>query len=309
IYWGDNDGVANQYNWDNSVNLGTKGKEAFSTDITDLNCGTKYYYRCYGSSLGGNAWAASENFTTLAGGVEQKLIGADEATANSALTAGYVSLTRFQAVASGNVVTVKVKSDRSANVKVAIYNDSFGNPDALLKAVDTTGTLIGVGWTDITIDSTPVISGAYYWLAINSDTTIVCGLASPGGTVRVKAVPYTGFTFPDPAGAGYTSVSGFIGLLAGWTTVTLPAPPAPPVLVTPKKTITFGWNASSGATKYRLQVNTASDFTGTSIFDNAEITATSQDVALFVGTTYYWRVKAGNTGGWSGWSSTGSVTP
>jgi hypothetical protein len=86
----------------------------------------------------------------------------------------------------------------------------------LLKAVDTTGTLIAAGWNSINIDSTPVTSGAYYWLAINADTTIVCGTASPGGTVQFKAAPYTGFTFPDPAGTGYSSASGVIALLAGW---------------------------------------------------------------------------------------------
>jgi phosphodiesterase/alkaline phosphatase D-like protein len=28
---------------------------------------------------------------------------------------------------------------------------------------------------------------------------------------------------------------------------------------------------------------------------------------LTAGTTYYWRVKAGNSAGWSGWSTTGSM--
>jgi parallel beta-helix repeat protein len=307
IYWGDNDGATNAVSWDHSFNLGTQSA-SFSTGITDLNRGTTYYYRCFASNSAGSNWAASSaTFTTLSGGVEQKLIGADDSTANSALTAGYVSLTRFQAAASGNVVTVKVKSDRSAHVKVAIYNDSSGNPGALLNAVNT-DTTIGAGWNNITIASTPVTSGLYYWLAINSDTAIVCGTVFPGGTVKVKAAPYAGFTFPDPAGTGYSSASGVIALMAGWATVTLPAPPAPPAIVTPKTTITFEWTAPSGATKYRLQVNTASDFTGTSMFD-AEVSTNSQAVLLTIGTPYYWRVKAGNTGGWSGWSSTGSVTP
>ena len=68
--------------------------------------------------------------------------------------------------------------------------------------------------------------------------------------------------------------------------------------------ITFKWNASSGATKYHLQVNTESNFTGETKF-NAEVgdVTTYEVTSLTLGTIYYWRVKAGNDGGWSDWSS------
>jgi hypothetical protein len=151
--------------------------------------------------------------------VLQKLVGADDATASLSLGAGYMSLTRFQAVATGNVVTFKVKSDKSANVKVAIYDDSSGEPGALKNAVDT-GTPIVTGWNNITIASTPVIAGTYYWLAIDSDTTIYSAMSSIGGNIRYKSAPYSGFTFPNPAGTGFSSGSGVIVLLAGWGSVT-----------------------------------------------------------------------------------------
>jgi hypothetical protein len=144
-----------------------------------------------------------------------KLVGADDAAITAGLSPDYISLTRSQAAASGSAVTFKVKSDRSANVKVAIYADSTGEPGALISAVNT-GTPIVAGWNDITIPSTPIVSGNYYWLAINSDNFISCAVSSPGGTIRYKSAPYVVFTFPDPAGTGYGSATGIIVLMAGW---------------------------------------------------------------------------------------------
>jgi len=59
IYWGDNNGGNIPANWDNEVNLGIKGKEAFFTDITGLDSNTVYYYRCYAVNSAGSDWADS----------------------------------------------------------------------------------------------------------------------------------------------------------------------------------------------------------------------------------------------------------
>ena len=65
IYWGGNDGETIAGNWENSVNLGTKGKETFSTEISSLTPDTTYHYRCYAENLVGGSWANStETFTT-----------------------------------------------------------------------------------------------------------------------------------------------------------------------------------------------------------------------------------------------------
>ncbi|MFC1903249.1 FG-GAP-like repeat-containing protein, partial [Chloroflexota bacterium] len=88
-----------------------------------------------------------------------------------------------------------------------------------------------------------------------------------------------------------------------------PMPPEPPTLLSPGTTIHFEWNASSGATKYWLQVMTLnSSLMVTSIFDAELGNVTSQKVdGLTLGTTYYWRIKAGNDAGWGAWSSVRSV--
>jgi hypothetical protein len=114
------------------------------------------------------------------------------------------------------------------------------------------------------------------------------------------------FTFPDPAGTGFTS-NAYNGQ-AGWGIVVPPTPPAPPVLVSPGTAITFTWAAAAGATKYYLEVNTAADFTGTVVWDGEVGNVTSKDIgSLSLGVTYYWRVKADNDGGWSAWSAIWSI--
>ena len=100
------------------------------------------------------------------------------------------------------------------------------------------------------------------------------------------------------------------GPLWGFTTL-----PSAPTLSSPSNGATgvptnpaLNWNASSGATSYRLQVSTSNAFS-TTVFDQSGIVSTSQVVSgLLNNTTYYWRVNASNAGGTSGWSSIWSFT-
>jgi outer membrane protein OmpA-like peptidoglycan-associated protein/outer membrane protein W len=95
----------------------------------------------------------------------------------------------------------------------------------------------------------------------------------------------------------------------------VPAPPLPPVLATPTNGATgvatnptLTWNASSGATSYRLQASTDSTFASTTA-DQSGITTTSYSLSgLAAGTTYYWRVNATNSAGTSAYSTTWSLT-
>jgi len=65
IYWGTSDGGTNIGLWTQKLSLGDLGKQAFSGDISGLNPGTIYYYRCYASNSEGASWASpTETFTT-----------------------------------------------------------------------------------------------------------------------------------------------------------------------------------------------------------------------------------------------------
>jgi len=131
---------------------------------------------------------------------------------------------------------------------------------------------------------------------ITSTSQQVSGLAN--GTTyywRVSATG-TGGTSPWSATWSFTTVVGAPALSS----------PANGSGVLTNPTLT--WNASVGATSYRLQVSKDSSFSST-VFDQQGITSTSQQVSgLANNTTYYWRVSATGMGGTSPWSATWRFT-
>ena len=60
----------------------------------------------------------------------------------------------------------------------------------------------------------------------------------------------------------------------------------------------LSWAAVPGADKYRLEVNTKMDFSGTIIYDQDTVSMTTKQIGgLFDNITYYWRVTALNNNG------------
>ena len=93
-----------------------------------------------------------------------------------------------------------------------------------------------------------------------------------------------------------------------------PPPPAAPLLVSPADLATgvtvpaaLSWNASTGATSYRVQVSTSASFTVLA-FDQSVTTTSASATGLAASTVYYWRVNATNAGGTSAYSTVRSFT-
>jgi hypothetical protein len=304
VYWGASDGSTTIGNWANHTDPVTRSAGAFSADITGLTLGTTYYYRCYAVNSIDHAWAdSSATFTAAA--VPTRLIGAAASDTSSATDSGnYLVMSKFTASSPGNMTQFKVWCAGSGNIKVAIYDDNAGQPGNLENQVNT-GTHVDSGWNIIAIPSTVLTSGTNYWLAFCSDNTIVG--AKPGGTRYYKPATYSSFTFPSTAGTGFTPDT-YYDLSAGWGSVIPPTPPDAPALLAPGTSVTFQWGTSNSASKYQLQVNTAQAFNGTSMYDAETSTNTIQAVTgLTVGTTYYWRARAGNSSGWGNWSPVRSI--
>ena len=66
MYWGQTDGGTNKGSWTASEYFGQMPVGQFSTNLSGLASGARYYYRCYGSNSIGDAWApASTDFKTI----------------------------------------------------------------------------------------------------------------------------------------------------------------------------------------------------------------------------------------------------
>jgi hypothetical protein len=126
---------------------------------------------------------------------------------------------------------------------------------------------------------------------------------SPTATIGPRNVTVTN---PVPGGGTSTSVAFSVNL----------APPPTPTLSAPQNgetnlptTLVLKWDTAAGATQYHMQLSTSSLFL-TTVVDDSSLTGTSRQVGpLSNNQTYYWRVRARNSGGTSSFSSTWSFTP
>ncbi|MCJ7653997.1 MAG: hypothetical protein MUO97_01645 [Dehalococcoidia bacterium] len=314
ICWGDSDGGTTLDNWANDINLGIKDTGAFYTDISGLTSGRTYYYRCYATNTGGIAWATN-SASFIAQTVQiQKLIGADDSYDSSNVSpygADHVVLGKFIASPTGYITEIKLMCFDSGNVKVAIYSDCNGEPGTLLNKVDTSTAVVS-GWNTITFPATNVTADTAYWLAFNSDATIV-GYSGLTGTCRYKAASYSTFTFPSSAGIGLTSFQ-FLLLQAGYGTASLPPSPTAPMITnasgasnTTVSSARLNGNLTSAGSAPTTVHICWGDSDGGTALDNwtNDINLGIKDIGAFYtdisgltsGRTYYYRCYATNTGG------------
>ncbi|MCX6163745.1 MAG: T9SS type A sorting domain-containing protein [Ignavibacteriae bacterium] len=105
------------------------------------------------------------------------------------------------------------------------------------------------------------------------------------------------------------------GGTSNWTSVfsfsTCPGIPNPPTLLAPPDSstvpvngVTFDWTDVPGATNYRIQISTSSNFGVTFVNTVTTSSQYTNNTPIFnYNTLYYWRVNATNAGGTSTWSS------
>lgn len=92
----------------------------------------------------------------------------------------------------------------------------------------------------------------------------------------------------------------------------VPAPPmrslSPPDMPT-SMTPTLSWHDVAGATRYRVQLSTSSQFAVQTVQADVEDPFFSVTAPLEDGRAYFWRVAAGNGAGWSAWSLPTMIVP
>jgi hypothetical protein len=136
--------------------------------------------------------------------------------------------------------------------------------------------------------------------ATTETTLVISGLSSQ--TTYFWRVSAT-----NTAGTSGWSTSGFTTL--GTQPSQLPAVPTGLNATLTETGVTLSWNSSVGATSYRVEVSTKSNFPP----GQTDQDVTTADTSMAIGglssqTTYYWRVSATNAAGTSGWSTAGFTT-
>jgi hypothetical protein len=265
---------------------GTTG--SFTHARSGLTAGTRIYYRGYATNSAGTGYSPDGSFytepATQASGVNFSAIGSTGMTVNWTRGTGdgvVVLMRQGSAVSSAPV-------DGTYTTYAA--NSTFGSGSQIGSGNNVVyrGTGTGVAVAGLS-------SSSAYYVAVYEYK----GLADTSG--GDQGTNYK----PAPATGGQTTAAG--------------TPPAAPVLLGPnsgysgqvgysdEETVltVLQWNASSGATQYYCEV-LAND--GSSVVSSSGwTTGLSHDPGdLLDNTDYYWRVKARNANGESGWSPTWS---
>lgn len=91
---------------------------------------------------------------------------------------GAMNVTQFTASATGTITTLyayiasPIDSSPNNQGQMAIYSDSAGSPGTKL-ASSSSVTVAGNAWTAFAISSTNITSGTKYWLAYNTNATLI----------------------------------------------------------------------------------------------------------------------------------------
>ncbi|MBM4446998.1 MAG: hypothetical protein FJ023_06555 [Chloroflexi bacterium] len=150
------------------------------------------------------------------------LLGADDV--DTGTTTDYQDrflLSKFESKNIDKLSSIQVKcyiadpEAPPAHVKVALYADNNGSPGTLLGSVDCADNITVSSWKPVSVPEI-AITKTNYWLAAISDADII-STKTLTSTNKYEVADFTGFTFPNPAGTGFTDQTANQYMLRGFT--------------------------------------------------------------------------------------------
>ena len=206
IYWGDSDEGIDKTAWNKPViDMSVRNLGPFSSGVTGLKANEQYWYRCYGSNVNEDAWAASSTtFTTIAPSLTIDDVSVNEGASGTTTSA---------------IFTVTI-SDISATAVSINYATADGTAIAGTDYVTTSGTLtIPAGNISGTISVT--VNGndtpeADKTFVVNLDTAVNVVITDAQGQGTIINDDFTYYIRGD--GAGNDSNNGYSWATA-WETI------------------------------------------------------------------------------------------
>lgn len=134
--------------------------------------------------------------------------------------AGYLGASKYTLGEEGQISSISLYLYAAAgNIRLAIYTDDGGAPDALQCESGIEGA--GVGWNTIDTTTTPTLSAGTYWLAWQVDNVSTNISALDGDANQHAYVTHTWGAFPDPFGSPSYDIYAY----SIYATYGVPAPP------------------------------------------------------------------------------------
>jgi hypothetical protein len=206
-------------------------------------------------------------------------------------------------LSAGTTYYVRVRARNTLTANIVTSAPSPNAEQITLTLAPSAPTATNITETGFTANWNSVTGAASYRLDVSSVSNFATRLAGYDGlTVNGTSQSITGLT----AGTTYyvrvraVNSSGLESANSSTLTQsTVPvAPNAPTISSVTAATFTASWNSVTGASEYRIDVATTSNFTGGFVtnYNDRLVSGTSESViGLSAGTTYYVRVRARNT--------------
>ena len=246
------------------------GTGTFNASVSSLTPNTTYYFQAYATNSSGTSYGGILSFTTP----------------KAEPTAQPTSLV-FSSVTTTSYTTA--------------FTAASGSPDGYIVVRSTSATLSADPVDGTTYTAGNSLGGG---TIVNVGSTI-SGISNSGLTAGTTYYTFVFAYNNSGSNIDYLTVSPLSSSVATITD----APGAPSFNSVTTTTATVSWSSVTGATDYRLDLSTVSNFASfVSGYNDLTLSGTSENlIALTPNTLYYARVRAVNSSGTSANSSNGST--